>query len=320
MADITINLLRFDPSMDDAPYYKEYVVPWIECESGIVTGLQALKYINENIESIAFDSCCYSGTCGRCSCMIDGVPSLSCVTPLTPGIHTFEPLKGFPVTRDLIVEHGHTYERFVASILENQTVEPIRTLKNFDHTFYWDVLDRLSMCRECMCCYSACPALQEESKWDEFIGPGAMMQIGLRYLDGRDQTDRIMQAVTSGLFQCNLCGECAVVCSSHIDIVGIMYGLQTAARERGLVPANAVPTEFRTPSDVALDYEGSNPEEILASGTCSIPTCHDSTTMNWFRERSAEQAQLRVDSHIRAEAAVTEEQAASLVEYFMRPS
>lgn len=316
--NITAKILRFDPSVDAAPHFEEYDVPWIEDESNIVTGLQVLKYVNENIEPITFDSCCYCSICGRCSIMIDGTPCLACATPLLPGKHAFEPLRGFPVIRDLIVETDRAYTRFVDSVMENQTVEPIKTLCNYDYDFYWEVLDRMSTCRECLCCYAACPALQERGAWDTFIGPGAMMQIGLRHLDGRDQSDRILQAVTSGLFQCDLCGECAAVCSSHIDIVGVVDIMQRAAAERGLVPANAVTRDYRVPDGASpIAYDGDDAEGLTASETCAKPECHDATTISHYK-RDAALADLRVESHVKKKAAVTDAQAAALKSYFTK--
>lgn len=317
MADITARILRFDPSTDTAPYYKEYDVPWIEDESNIVSALQVLKYINETIEPIEFDSCCYSSICGRCSMMIDGVAGLACVTPLMPGSHTFEPLKGFPVIRDLIVETDKAYDRFIESVLENQTVDPIDSTKSYDYDFYWEVLDRLNSCRECLCCYAACPELQEHGKWDTFIGPGALMQIGLRYLDGRDQSDRIMQAVTSGLFQCNLCGECAAVCSSHIDILGIVDIMQRAAQDRGIVPANAVERSYGAGGGTAIAYDGDDAEGLIASGTCAMPQCHSAETVSHYK-RDASLADLRVESHVKKKATITQAQETALKDYFTK--
>lgn len=318
MADFKISVQRFDPSVDDAPHLVEYDVPWIDDDSNIVTGLQVLKYINENIEPLVFDSCCYCSTCGRCAMMIDGKPALACFTPLMPGAHTFEPLRGFSVVRDLVVEHDRAYDKLVSIMMENQTVDPITELCDYDHNFYYDVLDRVNSCRECFCCYAACPALQERSLWEEFAGPAALAHIGLRHMDGRDQSDRVLQAVNSGVFQCDLCGACSEVCPSHIDFIGIVYGLQAAARERGLVPANAVEPHYGVGDDVPpVAYEGSDAEGVLNSGTCSMPTCHDITTMGQYK-RSAEEAQLRIDSHVRKHGSVTEEQAASLLQYFTK--
>ncbi len=235
MADqkITAKIFRYDPTQDAAPQVKSYEVPWEQD----MTGLAVLHYINENIEPIAYDYCCRSSLCGRCSCMIDGKPGLACFRIMTEGEHTFEPLAGFPVIRDLVVDHTEVMKKIVATNFAVQTVEPITTLADIPHDLYWDTMEPINMCRECMCCYTVCPPLQEEHKWDSFVGPAAMVHIGMRFLDPSEQGDRVSQAAFSGVFDCTLCGKCSMVCPASIPHVKVITLLQKAAEEKGLKPA-----------------------------------------------------------------------------------
>lgn len=235
MADdvIIAKIFRYDPSVDAEPTFKTYEVPWED----YMTGLQVLHYINENFEPIGFDYCCRSSLCGRCSCMIDGRPFLSCSKALEPGEHTFEPLAGFPVIKDLVVDHSHVMEKVVATGLAPQTLTPPTELENIPYDLYWNTLEPLNMCRECMCCYTVCPPLQEENKWESFIGPSAMAQVAMRYLDPKDQADRVSQAALSGIFDCTLCGKCSAACPAEIPHVKLFEMLQKAAEEKGLKPA-----------------------------------------------------------------------------------
>ncbi len=235
MADkmVIANIFRYDPSVDVEPAYKTYEVPWEE----YITALQVFHYINENIEPIGFDYCCRSSLCGRCSCMINGRPFLACAAALEPKEYTFEPLTGFPVIKDLVVDHTPVMTKMVAAGLATQTLEPPKTLGNIPYDLYWNTLEPLNMCRECMCCYTVCPVLQEENKWESFIGPAAMAQVAMRYLDPKEQGDRVSQAAFSGIFDCTLCGKCAAVCPAEIPHVKLFEMLQNAAIERGLKPA-----------------------------------------------------------------------------------
>ncbi len=63
-----------------------------------MTLLQALVYINENCEELAYDWSCRGRICGRCAMMLDGVACTACTAPLTDDPHTVEPLEGFPVS------------------------------------------------------------------------------------------------------------------------------------------------------------------------------------------------------------------------------
>ncbi|HPS41642.1 MAG TPA: 2Fe-2S iron-sulfur cluster-binding protein [Anaerolineaceae bacterium] len=234
MADkmVTVKVLRFDPSVDAEPTYKTYEAPWKE----YTTALEVLHYINENIEPIGFDYCCRSSLCGRCSIMVDGKPFLACEKALDTGEYTLEPLVGFPVIKDLVVDHAHIMEKMTATGLAVESMQPIQKLGNIPYDLYWNTLEPLNMCRECMMCYTVCPPLQEDNKWESFIGPAAMAQIGMRFLDPNDQADRVTQAALSGVFDCTLCGKCSAVCPAQIPHKAIFEMLQTEAEKIGLKP------------------------------------------------------------------------------------
>ncbi len=170
--------------------------------------------------------------------MIDGTAGLACWTCLEPGEHTFEPLKGLPIVRDLKVDKRGLYNRYVSTNLANQTVNPITLIKDIDYELYWNTLERMNLCRECMCCYASCSALHMGNAWETYAGPGAMVQIGMRHLDPHDEADRVAQAVFAGAFECIQCGNCNAVCPSAIDIMGTIKLLQEAADQRGMKPAD----------------------------------------------------------------------------------
>ncbi len=239
MADgITARVLRYDPSMDEEPHFETYEVPWVDDGTGFMTGLQVLHMINRDFEEIGYDYCCRSGLCGRCSMLIDGEPKLACWTALTPGEHRFEPLSSFPVIKDLVVDRERAYSQFVNANAAIQTINSLTELKPIDYDLYWNTLERINMCRECMCCYEGCMALKVDGGWNDYVGPGAMMVIAQRYLDGEDQSDRLGQAVFSGLFKCVECGNCTRVCSSTIPVLETIKIMKEAARERGLEPTS----------------------------------------------------------------------------------
>ena len=66
-----------------------------------------------------------------------------------------------------------------------------------------------------------------------------MAQIGLRYLDPKDQGDRATQAAFAGIFDCTLCGKCSEVCPAFIPHVAVFEELQMAAEAKGLKPTGA---------------------------------------------------------------------------------
>src|SRR6202035_2649216 len=95
---------RFSPERDKAPSVQSVDVPlrkeWV--------ALDALNYVKDRVDgSLSFRWSCRMGVCGSCGMMVNGEPKLTCATFLTdyaPGPVRVEPLKNFPVMRDLIVE------------------------------------------------------------------------------------------------------------------------------------------------------------------------------------------------------------------------
>jgi succinate dehydrogenase/fumarate reductase iron-sulfur protein len=230
-----ITITRFDASYDIQPYEKSYTVP-DDPQSAPMTALKALHWIDRYEEPIAYDFNCRSGTCGRCSIMIDGLPRLACYFILT-GNHSFAPLTGFPVIRDLVVNKKEVYSRFVQSNHNIKTKGPHQVLQPIDGKFWRDTIFPLNACRECMCCYASCESLNDFKRWNRYAGPGVMQQIYLRHIDGQDQSNRLEQAVYSGVFECMQCGNCTTVCPALIPAAENIKSMMDEAEAAGLKPS-----------------------------------------------------------------------------------
>lgn len=235
----TVKILRFDPSVDQEPYYKEYEISdYDNASSGPLTVLKALHWINRYIEDVAYDYNCRKGFCGLCGMLIDGQAKLACETGVkNGGTVTLEPLSGFPVIRDLIVDTNKAYEQIVRSAVNIKTSSPDKVLQRVENSAEWYAkLQPHVMCRECYLCYASCMALQTGKKWGVFAGPAAMQQIYARHIDGIDESDRIAQAVELGLFECVQCGMCTQVCSAGIPTRENNLKMMEEAEGRGLKP------------------------------------------------------------------------------------
>jgi len=104
---VLLKIFRYDPSINSAPAYKTYNIPWKE---GLLL-LSAIKYIRDNLdETLAFrDYCCGCSWCMSCMMTVDGKGTQTCSRPLKSGESlVVEPLKGFPVIKDLAVDFGTT--------------------------------------------------------------------------------------------------------------------------------------------------------------------------------------------------------------------
>ena len=104
-AYVSLNVFRYDPDTDQAPYYKNYQVPWQE---GMLL-LTALKFVRDNLDdTLSFrDYCCGCSWCMSCMMMVEGKGMRTCSRPLNSGESlTVEPMKGFPIVKDLVVDFG----------------------------------------------------------------------------------------------------------------------------------------------------------------------------------------------------------------------
>ena len=101
---ITLEVTRYHPGLDKEPGFQTHEVPlrkeWVV--------LDALNYVKDKVDgSLSFRWSCRMGICGSCGMMVNGEPKLTCATFLSdyaPGPLRVEPLKNFPILRDLIVD------------------------------------------------------------------------------------------------------------------------------------------------------------------------------------------------------------------------
>ena len=190
MADrITLQVARYRPDEQSAPTFQDYEVPvqkdWVI--------LDALNHVKDRIDgTLSFRWSCRMGVCGSCGMTVNGEPKLTCATFLTdyaPGPVRVEPLRNFPVIRDLIVDLGDFMRKLVSvkPWLVRKEEKPISEGEYRQSPAELDAYKQFSMCINCMLCYSACPIYGLDPK---FVGPAALALAQRYNLDSRDQGGR----------------------------------------------------------------------------------------------------------------------------------
>jgi succinate dehydrogenase/fumarate reductase iron-sulfur protein len=236
---IKATVFRYDPSEDKEPRYETFQVPW----RNEITVLEVLRYIFENLAPISFRYECRSMQCGVCGVKVNKEPCLACAKAIeSPQEITIEPLDGFPVIKDLVVErtkvvnektkHLKPYLVRSSPPKEEPEIIPNIILDDFYETFL--------TCRECYLCQSACPVVQSGN--EKFLGPTLIMRyIAPRVYDPRDDSDRIQEAVEEGLWYCLNCGRCREVCWRNIDVPRLAFrNIRNFAAERKMIPDNII--------------------------------------------------------------------------------
>lgn len=235
-----LKVQKYNPLVDAQPYYVEGEVEYREG----ITALDAIYLFHTTVEPVNFDYSCGGRVCGRCGAKVDGQPKLMCFALLDDGDHTIEPLDGYDIIRDLVVDKSG-FDRQIAEldarVQVDEVTEETLTPADFDSAFYTsggsEIIEYMERCARCGICASTCPVLAQDK--EAYVGPAGMVQIGLKEFDWYDKGDRIAQAVSAGLYRCIQCGMCDEVCMMQVPHLRIWEILRARAEERGLKPSYA---------------------------------------------------------------------------------
>ncbi len=166
---------------------------------------------------------CKAGRCGSCSAEVNGMPRLMCMTKLhdLPEDQpiTVEPLKAFPIVRDLVTDVSWNYE-------VKKRIKPFKPRAPDHEDGTWEMhqedVDRVMefrKCIECFLCQDVCHVLRDHHKHEDFIGPRFFVYaaaLEMHPLDEEDRRDDLRQE--HGIGYCNITKCCTKVCPEGITI------------------------------------------------------------------------------------------------------
>ena len=165
-----------------ASYWEEFHLPR-RPYMNVITCLMDIQKNPRTFDSrktspIAWEQSCLEEICGSCTMVINGRVRQACSTlvdKVGPQI-TIEPMKKFPVVRDLVVDRSSIFSGFkkVKAWVPAHPGE-----KGPGPKINPDLAEdryNMSKCMTCGCCIDACPQVNERS---EFIGPASLNQVRL---------------------------------------------------------------------------------------------------------------------------------------------
>lgn len=228
---ITLEVARYRPEIETEPTFESFEVPlrddWVV--------LDALNYVKDQIDgTLSFRWSCRMGVCGSCGMMVNGEPKLTCASFLShyrPGPIRVEPLRYFPVIRDLVVEITDflgKLESVKPWIIRNEETQP----ESGEYLQTPDQLDQFkqfSMCINCLICYAACPVFGLDQ---HFVGPAAIALAQRYNQDSRDEGSSQRMEILSqheGIWGCTFVGECSKACPKNVDPAGAIQQYKLAA-------------------------------------------------------------------------------------------
>jgi fumarate reductase iron-sulfur subunit len=227
----TLDILRYRPEEESEPAFERYEVPY---ESNWMV-LDALNHVKDRVDpTLSYRWACRMGVCGSCGMMVNGEPTLTCATYLDevlPGPVRVEPLRGFPVVRDLVNDLASFVDKLKQVkpwiLRADDADEPER--EHLQTPEQLAEYKQYSMCINCLLCYAACPIIELEPG---FLGPAAIALAQRYNLDSRDQGARErgdIVASDEGIWSCTFVGECSAVCPKHVDPAGAIQRYKVAA-------------------------------------------------------------------------------------------
>ena len=166
---------------------------------------------------------CKAGKCGSCSAEVNGMPKLMCMTRMneldTSAPITIEPMKAFPVIRDLVTDVSWIYEA-------KKTIKPFQPRAPDAPDGTWRMsqpdVDRVMefrKCIECSLCMDVCHVLRDHHMHDRFIGPRFLVQVAALEMHPLDTADRLKDLREDhGIGYCNITKCCTNVCPEGIKI------------------------------------------------------------------------------------------------------
>jgi succinate dehydrogenase / fumarate reductase, iron-sulfur subunit len=191
----------------------------IEAETGMVVLDAVLEIQRHQAKDLAVRWNCKAAKCGSCSAEINGRPRLMCKTRLDhlPEEEpiTVEPLKAFPVIRDLVTDVSWNYE-------VNKRIPPFTPSRDAVWSIGQEDVDRMSefrKCIECFLCQDVCHILRDHHLHESYFGPRFLVRIAsleMHPLDTADRTDLVTGE--GGLGLCNITKCCSEVCPESIHI------------------------------------------------------------------------------------------------------
>ncbi len=176
----------------------------------------------------SWEAACLEEVCGSCTMNINGMIRQAC-TALIEGVGelngdtyevTLEPMKKFPVIRDLMVDRSKMFE----NLKKVKAWVPIDGSYDLGMAPPQDDSIRhlryaLSRCMSCGCCLEACPQVNEKSS---FVGPAAMAQALLfnQHPIGKTLSNERLDFLTSeeGITGCGNAQNCVKVCPKSVPL------------------------------------------------------------------------------------------------------
>ncbi len=213
---LTLRIKRFNEENNPPQWIETFEV---EVRKGMNLLEALLSIQDERDGTLAFRYSCRGAVCGSCAMRVNGKDVLACrthVEDLLEKTALIEPLRLFPVIRDLIVDMSTFFDHYrkIEPYLQGKPVssqgEYLMEEENRKE------IDVYVNCILCGICFGSCPAFEKHS---EFLGPAILAKAYRFLVDPRDRrNEEILEAVNrqQGVWGCKTVFNCVKVCPKQV--------------------------------------------------------------------------------------------------------
>lgn len=230
---VTLKIRRFNPEKDERPWWGEYA---FEAEPTDRL-LDALNHVKWHIDgSLTYRRSCAHGVCGSDAMLINGSNALACKTLIKNlgGKITVEPMRGFRVIKDLLVDLEPFMDKYkqVKPYLITQSLTPEKErLQSPDQR---ERYDDTTKCILCGACTTSCPSFWADA---DYVGPAAIVNAHRFIFDSRDEgaQDRL-EVLNSieGVWRCRTIFNCVEACPRGINVTRAIGEIKQLLLDRKL--------------------------------------------------------------------------------------
>jgi succinate dehydrogenase / fumarate reductase, iron-sulfur subunit len=217
MLNVTVRVQRFNPDTDSKPKYQEFKVK-AEPTDRVLDALNTIKWYQDG--TLTYRRSCAHGVCGSDAMRINGVNRLACKVLMRDvgTTVTIEPLIGFGVVKDLVVDMEPFFAQFrsVLPYLINEDATPQRErLQSIEDR---ERYDDTTKCILCAACTTSCPSFWAD---EQFVGPAAIVNAHRFIFDSRDKGSSERLEILNdreGVWRCRTIFNCTEACPREIRI------------------------------------------------------------------------------------------------------
>jgi len=212
-----LRVKRFERGKDSAPYWSEYEVQ-AEPTDRLLDALHQIKWRQDG--TLAFRRSCAHGICGSDAMLVNGVNKLACKVLLQElGTRiTVEPMRGFPVVRDLVVDMEAFFGKYRSVQPFLLTRGPTPEKERLQSPAERERFDDTTKCILCGACTTSCPSFWTNP---DYVGPAAVVQAHRFLFDSRDEGGAERLAVLGsrdGVWRCRTIYNCTDACPRGIEV------------------------------------------------------------------------------------------------------